>query len=343
MRCLLAVLLSMSTVSDALSEENPASISLVKTWEELQALPPIDLGDSVKIRLGLEADKIPQWSGALLYCLTEGYLPPSSESGPMSLGPVRAEFAFENKRYAADQVSWADDSNMSSGTYLYLRALPIDRVGSYHVTVTDRQGEVLAKGQVEGTKDFFHPWMPWIQSFKKPVSPPEGIALPHIDSKRPADFIELGKAKQGQLPTFLPSGDMPSLTIKMEGNVIVIRAESEFTTSWPNHHFLARWWVNDKPFVPKQTEQRWLFDRSGRILEAKELRLAFEFHPECLGAKPGDKISLQLMHSECGWDWCVGSLLANHGGRLRKPGENVRVSNQIEFDVPDEGLDNQGE
>ncbi|MCI0381276.1 MAG: hypothetical protein L0215_27135 [Gemmataceae bacterium] len=64
MRCLLAFLFGISLAPGALPQEKPARIPVVKTWEELQAPPPIDLGDGVKIRLGLEADKFPQWSGA---------------------------------------------------------------------------------------------------------------------------------------------------------------------------------------------------------------------------------------------------------------------------------------
>jgi hypothetical protein len=159
--------------------------------------------------------------------------------------------------------------------------------------------------------------------------------LPNVDSLNPAAYIEPGKARKGKLPTQLPSNEKPKLTIKMVGKEIVIRAESEFTTSRPDYHFLARWWVNDKPFVPKQINDFRGFKGYGRVSEEKELRLEFEFHPERLGAKPGDKISLQLMHSEGEWSWCVGTSLAKGGGSSRKNGENVSISNRLEFDVPE--------
>jgi hypothetical protein len=333
MRCLLAALLSMSAVSSALPQENPPAIPVVKTWEELQALPPIDLGDGVKIRLGLEADKVPQWRGALLYCLTEGYLPPSSGKGPTPFGPVYADVTHENDKAKIIQVNWGGDAKGPKGTYLYVRGLPADRVGTYHIKVTDRLSKVLAKAQVTGTKDFFHPWMPWIQGLDKPVSPWEGIALPSVDSFGPEAFIEPGKVQKGRLPTLLPSDERPSLMIKFDGKEMVIRAESKFTTSRPDYHFLARWWVNDKPFVPKQTDKLWDFLGYGLVSEDKELRLEFEFRPERLGAKPGDKIGLQLMHSEGEWAWCAGSSLDKHKAAYLREGENVRVSNRIEFEV----------
>ncbi|MCI0381274.1 MAG: hypothetical protein L0215_27125 [Gemmataceae bacterium] len=333
MRCLLAILFGISAVPSAPPQEKPARIPVVKTWEELQALPAIDLGD-VTIRLGLEADKVPQWSGALFYCLTEGFIPPTKGGGRTLVGPVHTDFTFESERTAIEHERWALDGKQPKGTYLYARGLPVDRVGAYHVTVTDRQGKVLAKAQVAGTKDFFHPWMPWLQGFRKPVTPWEGIALPSVDSRGPAASIKPGKVQKGPLPTLLPSDDRPSLTIKMDGKEIVIRAESEFTTSRPDYHFLARWWVNGKPFVPKQIDTIWAFAGYGLVQEDKELRLEFAFRPERLGAKPGDKIGLQLMHAEGEWEWCAGTSLRKGIHAWGRDGESVRVSNRIEFVVP---------
>lgn len=334
MRCFLCFVVCTFMVPSILAQNTPACIPIVKTWEDLQMLPPIDLGNGVKIRLGLEADKVPQWSGALLFCLAEGYAPSEGGSGKPPFGPVHAEFVFEKEKVEAAEIRWASKPKSPKGTYLYVRALPIDRVGAYHVSVTDREGKVLGKALVDGTKDVFHPWMPWLEGLSQPVTPWEGIAIPNVDSLGPAAHIEQGEAKKGKLPTFLPGDEKPRLTIKMEGKEIVIRAESEFTTSRPDYHFLARWWVNDKPFMPKQTDKLGEFAGYGRVSDDKELRLQFEFRPERIGAKPGDKIGLQLMHSEGKWAWCTGTSLAQHASSLREHGENVSVSNRIDFAVP---------
>jgi hypothetical protein len=333
MRCLLAFVFIIALVPSVMGQNNPVRIPVVKTWEDLQTVPPIELGDGVKIRLGLEAEKVPQWSGALLYCLSEGYTPPSSGSGKRSFGPVYAAFTFEKEKEAVDMMRWGTNDKNPKGTYLYVRVLPIARVGAYHVNVTDHQDKVLAKASVDGTKDVFHPWMPWLKGLAQPVTPWEGIALPSVNSIGPAELIEPGKTRKGPLPTLLPGDEKPKLTIKMEGKEIVIRAESEFTTSRPDYHFLARWWVNDKPLVPKQTDTLWGFFGYGRVSENKELRVEFEFRPERLNAKPGDKIGLQLMHAENQWAWCAGTSL-NKSSSSRKLGESVRVSNRIEFVVP---------
>src|SRR5438132_2651863 len=168
----------------ASANEGPASIRVVKTWKELENLPPIELGAGVKIRLGLEAAKVPQWSGVLLYCLTEGYAPASHGAGA-TLGPLCATCQFGEGKTNESEAKWGRaKKDWSKGSYLFARAIPADRIGIYHVTVTDIQRKVIAKGTVEGTKDFFHPWMPWFylrhgEDVDKNV-PAKGIALPTV-------------------------------------------------------------------------------------------------------------------------------------------------------------------
>ncbi|MBI3412066.1 MAG: hypothetical protein HY040_27360 [Planctomycetes bacterium] len=345
MRCILSILLVITSVQSAQCQEKPFRIPVVTSWEELRALKAIDVGNGVKIRLGVERDEIPQWSGGLLYCLAENYTPTTKGNGKMPFGPVHAKFTCESEHFPdrfddaiIKDVRWENGRKEPKGSYLYVRALPISRVGIYHVTVSDREAKLLAEARVKGTKDFFHPWMPWLEGFDDPVAPWEGIALPTINRLGPIAFIEPGKTKKGVLPTLLPTllptDEKPSLTIKMEGKEIVIRAESSFTTSRPHYHFLARWWVNGEPFVPKQAETLWDFLGYGRVSEEKELRLEFKFRPERLDAKRGDKIGLQLMHAEGEWSWCAETSQGKSCGAALKDGCNIRVSNRIEFDVP---------
>ena len=45
-------------------------LPVVSTWGELLSLPPIDLGGGATVRLGIEADRCPRWSGVLVYAYT---------------------------------------------------------------------------------------------------------------------------------------------------------------------------------------------------------------------------------------------------------------------------------
>jgi hypothetical protein len=334
-----AVLIGLVLIPCAWAEDKPAPIPVVKNWEELQKQPAIDLGNGVKIRLGLEADKIPQWSGGLLYCLVENYTPePSGDD--YWLGPVQAKITFEKEvemRLTEKLLKVPTDSR--KGSYLYVRALPIDRVGTYYAKVTDHDGKVLAEATVKGTNDSFHPWMPWLE-YEGAVTPwQNGIALPQRSDVLPVKFLDPDKPEKGNLPTFFPDDCKPALNIKLEGKNIIIHAETNFTTTQLEHQFLARWWVNGKPFVPKQTDQSLLCKYGGRVEADKEAHVKFDFRPERLGAKPGDKVSLQLMYSDNDWIWFSHEHISRTvEGQLRKKfrnyGESIRVSNRIEFEVP---------
>lgn len=321
----------------AFAQDKPANIPVVKTWEDLLAVPAINLEGGVKVRLGLAADKAPQWSPALLYCLAEGHVLPTGGKGHAPLGPVHADFRFEKDLpLLQDLMQWESDPKKPKGTHLFVRPHSISRVGTYRVEVTDPGKRVLARAAVEGTRDFFHPWMPWLDGYREPKTPWEGIALPRVDRFGPIASLEPGKVLKGKLPNPFAGGDEPTLTIRLEGKAdkeMIISARAEFTTSRPEQHFLARWWVNGKPFVPKQTDRFVLFAGYGRVVDDKELRVPFNFLPDRLGARPGDTIGLQLLHSECGWEWCSDSQDSVKAS-LRSTGENLRLSKRIEFEVP---------
>ena len=48
-------------------------IRTVTTWEDLLTQPTIDLGDGIKIRLGIDSLEWPLWSGVAIYACTEGF------------------------------------------------------------------------------------------------------------------------------------------------------------------------------------------------------------------------------------------------------------------------------
>jgi hypothetical protein len=250
------------------------------------------------------------------------------------MGPVHVAIDFKQEKTLEATTRWGRQAkDWPKGSYLYVKPIVADRLGTYHVRVKDPKGKLLAEASVEATKDTFHPWMPWLHGLRDPEMPWEGIALPAVDDIGPAAFLTPGKEKKGDLPTLLPSDDKPALTIKMDGKEITIRAESEFTSSRPDYHFLARWWVNGKPFVPKQAETLWAFSGYGRVSTDKELRLGVTVRPDRLGAKTGDKIGLQLMHCEGEWDWVRSGARGKYASS-KADGPSVRVSNRIEFIAP---------
>jgi sugar phosphate isomerase/epimerase len=324
---------SAVSVARAKDEASPARIAVVKTWKDLQSEPPITLGDGVKVRLGISADKGPRWSGAFLYCLTEGYVPASGGRGPVPLGPVHAAFTFGNAKSLPEQADWGAAKKKGGwpmGSYLFVRVLPVNRVGTYHVRVMHAKGRLVAEAALEGTRDDFHPWMPWfflgeVEELAE-QNPAAGIALPTWSRFGPVGFAEAGEILPGDLPTVIPAAPKPGFGISFDGDEVVIHANTEFTASRPELHFLARWWVNDKPFVPAQVKKSWEMMGYGLVLQEKDLRVPLGFAPDRLGAKPGDRIGLQLLYCPGGWNWCSGR---GHGAF--RGSEVPWMSNRIDF------------
>jgi hypothetical protein len=313
----------------------PARINVVKTWQELQAQPAIKLEGGLTLRLGIEADRVPQWSGALLYCLTDGYAPPLKWNDEGSLGPVYLHFARGDtirQRRPIKVVEAGSEREAPKATYLFARPIVVHSAAPLHVRISTAKDRIIATARLEGTKDLFHPWMPWLEGYDKPTAPCDGIAVPNVDRFGPVASVKPGDVRTGDLPTFWASGATQSLTLAIEPNLAVVQAQAPFTTSRPELHFLARWWVNDKPYVPTQAERLWLFTGYGAVSEGKELRLPVEFRLGRLGARGGDKIGLQLLHCKNGWHWCDGK---KHGGLEVLPhGNNVRLSNRVDFIAP---------
>jgi hypothetical protein len=200
--------------------------------------------------------------------------------------------------------------------------------------VSDRQGKVLAKDSLKATKDAFHPWMPWfyirqVEDLAKQV-PAKGIALPTVDNIGPVAFVEKGTVNPGNLPTLLPTEKTPKLTIKIDGDKVVISSEKELHTKHPEFYFLTRWWVNDKPFVPQQTDRFWESNRMGILTYEKEFPMPLSFDPPLIGAKKSDKIGLQMLYCESEWGWCAPRM---NGHRSEPNLENLRISNRIDFVV----------
>jgi hypothetical protein len=335
MRNAVVILLAFGVAPGGVSADEPASIKVVKTWKDLHDVPPIHLGGGVKVRLGLEAATVPQWSRALLYCLTDGYTPSSSRSGP-TIGPVFATFHFVNEKETKNEGKWgsAKDKVWPQGSYLFAGALPVDCVGSYDIKVTDRHGKMIARGTLEGTKEVFHPWMPWfylreVEELAR-QTPAKGIALPRVDEMGPIAFLRPGKMISGNLPTLLPTKQTPKLTIRKRRDNVIIQSEKELHAKHPQFHFLARWWVNDNPFVPQQTNSFWESMRRGILVYEKELSMPLSFDPALIGAKPGDKVGLQILYCQSEWGWCAPRML---GGRGELNRANLRLSNRIDFVV----------
>ena len=128
------------------------------------------------------------------------------------------------------------------------------------------------------------------------------------------------------LPNLLPNRIDPTMRLSHEGADLVIESTREFITYRPDWHFLTRWWLNGRPFVPGPWKQ--FSDANGIVNYGRRLRIDLEFHPERLGAQKGDRVGLQLLYSATGWQFAEGAVerLAMHHAS-----PDVRLTNRIEW------------
>ena len=111
-------------------------------------------------------------------------------------------------------------------------------------------------------------------------------------------------------------------------------------TNCPCTRLLARWWVNDRPLVPQQTPwaNRVVYFGHGPKGITHEASFPFSLDLRALRAEKGDKIGLQLLYCEDGWEWvaCEGRWDWDTGERINRLldwGSSVlpMLSNRVDF------------
>ena len=201
------------------------------------------------------------------------------------------------------------------------------RLGAYRVEITNLEGKLIAKTSMECTSESVHPWMPWFFLSGDSRGRAKGIALPAWDNIGPVASVEAGKELPVAIPTVIPTEPALWFKISVDGDDVVIHSDIRFLASRPDYHLLTRWWVNDKPFVPEQIEHPFGIAGYGRVYEDTEKRIGLNLLPQLLGAKPGDKIGLQLLY--CPNQWAMfweHAALDGFGGR-----KDLWLSNRVDF------------
>lgn len=136
-----------------------------------------------------------------------------------------------------------------------------------------------------------------------PVIPATGgAALPK--TPHPRWYPQL-PARDKSLPCLIPAENTPHQPhLELVHNQLHLKLDQEIVTDFPEDDFLTRWWINGKPVeldpnqMSAQKARARLAMQSGKI---KEAIFDLHFAPKSLGAKRGDKISVQLLFCPNGW------------------------------------------
>lgn len=369
------VAFALLLAATAASAKEPADIPVVKTWGELMDVEPLDVKGQ-KVRVGIEADTFAVTGGVLLYCLVDESLDGGVGGGIDYAGPVRVRVQWPNgertprvaeplqvllkPKPAAPCLYVKPLTSMNGGRLVVSVLPPADRAGD-----GDQQdAPVLAVREVRVADEPYHGWKRLERvASDDPAAPPpggasgrdeppvypmracEGAWAPHREGYRPFQFEQTvgGKRTRRQrgdpLPTLFPDRPDPRLRLSGDGTSLTLESEAPFAGAFPERRLLARWWVNDEPVIPRPARRAEMMRAeqvTGQPDRPTKLRLRMEWDPDDVGARSGDRVRIQLLHSPVSAQPVGGQLLHAHQVLSQQGEEDYvsRMSNTIEFDAP---------
>lgn len=334
------------------AEKELPGIAVVTTRGQLFAQPKIDLGKGVSVRLGMEAKECALGGGVLLYCLTDGYIPDSGWEGESRWGPVRMEFGVSESKTLIKETSLVSsqvfDASYRNKNLLYVAEIPMPSERGRYVRVLGKDRKLIARGTIAVAKKPFHPWFSFNGSSQHDLQEAErddeswavgyltprfrGWALPRFDKMRPHILAQgTGKEPLPQLrnPQVDPGFVLTTKPgLKKRPRALLIQSKESFTVARPDWHFLARWWINGKPFRGTQRIAQFA-DENGVHMEGKKLRLYIDDGLTGMRPKEGDKIAVQLLYLPQGWQFVLEESLSQM--LMAEHGESMHLSNKVEW------------
>ncbi len=334
-------------------------IKVVKTWGELKRQAPIELGNGVIIRLGLEADRVGPHGGALLYVLVDRFNPPQRWSGKERVGPVLVDVRHGPMQWLADLIHVAiqrDARFNANARLLYVKELAMTDRLPLHVTVRTLNEKQLAVGTIKPIRSDTHGWLTMTQQ-RRQVAKDKDIdhpiaylstrngraAAPHWPSIQPIDFEGPDRrgfrkhADNAPLPVMLP--DKPSAGWKLATGRdhkglrwLTITSDEPFFGSLAPMHLLARWWINGVPVKTRPTDLADALQEMAQVELARHLAIQLDFDAKSIGAKKGDRVGVQLMYVPHGWR-LVGPDRMQHAMMDVAGDPQPKLTNRVEWVV----------
>jgi hypothetical protein len=156
-----------------------------------------------------------------------------------------------------------------------------------------------------------------------------------------------------RLPTFLPNRPDPGFKLSAANKWLTIEMDQPFGACGSGDLFLGRFWINGQPVVRKLSQPvhpETLKDDDVRIElihtgwhPTKRLALHMGAVLKSLSARPGDRVTVQLLFCEAGWQELFGHPTDAERRRSRRSAEVsirpddprlARLSNTVEFVMP---------
>lgn len=348
----------------AAEEVELPEIAVVKTIGGLDSQPAFKLGRGITAKFGIESRESPRGSAVIFYCLTEGYRVERRWENGKRVGPVvMIDYSSGLEELAALSITErAERDDEPRGKLLFMKEVVVPNTLPRVVRVSSLEKKPLAQAIVKPVEKPHYPWLAFARGKKlqrvqkqKGADPQDlvvaagltietsGWAVPRMDPMSPVVIEGQGygrkvkRLKDEKLPNGIPEMPTPGFIISKRSPhgdypvVLRVASKKEFTQSWPELYFIARWWVNGKPVVGKEAgpdEQGW--EGGGAIHSGRHLDLQLEFDRKAIGAKGGDQVAVQVLYATNGWRYAAeeSEMLAMENGYPR-----AMLSNRLEWVV----------
>lgn len=334
----------------------------------------------VSVWLGIDRTSANAQGAVLLYCASKDVAFPSDATsglGPFSVVVHPPKDAPDQARMQmmqmirARMMQQAPVPNRPFAVALAAHMVPVNAPGDYEIEVMqdaamgNPRPKVIARATVKVSADPAESWMPW----GEPSGDAALMPLQQTDSKQadaavsnpaggtglpvcPQEGLQFDRAPDNAtpLPPLIPSQPDPKAQMKIAGDSLVLTGE-HLKWMFPADYFLTRWWVNGKPYA---VAVRALNESGGRAWDGAvpnedpaSVRFRLDFHPERLGLRKGDKVSVQLLNCPGGYQrnddnigFGGGRIFFNRpvlAGKAETPLASISIlSNRVDFVYPGE-------
>lgn len=323
-------------------EIKTAQVAVVGSMAELKKQPQLVVA-GVPVRIGIESAKVPLGGGVLAYCLWEPekdrvYTGTGSYRSAQ-LGPLTVRVTQTG--VATTTIQQRLDFTPTDPGEAQVAVAPIKAqvAGKCEVEFCSLDGTVVAHATVEAVKDAGPVWYPL-----RPANEAKGANPATLSATvTVAPFAALprwptnavGKAEE-PWRTFVPAAADPDLQAAVADGKLTLAAKGPLNVNSAGTNLLTRWWVNGAPATLAAKGARVLSPAQQPVLMNGDVKMELKLDgvTDALGAKPGDKVEVEVLYSWYGWDYSTSAV-----SRIIQPGERsaaspVKLSNRAGFVVP---------
>jgi len=142
------------------AKQAPQVVPVVKTFAALSQVTPIEIGEEIKIRLGVEAVEAPAFSGVLVYALVDDFHINEQDDPETQLGPLKIEIkpdAEARRRIEVGPGLLRQPANWD-GTALFCRVISMRAPGDHTIRFRTHAGTEVAVATIRATSAKYHAW-----------------------------------------------------------------------------------------------------------------------------------------------------------------------------------------